>query len=93
VNAAEFLYLMAQAVLENDSIQGVSTEMIQPFVSTGRMGDPLDKLQFWTHKPAFYADTGGRVQVTTSTEINIRGREMQRSQRMKRLPSRQRPPW
>lgn len=93
VNAAEFLYLMAQAVLENDSIQGVSVEMIQLFVSAGRMGDALDKLQFWTHKPAFYADTGGRVQQATSTEVNIRGREMQRSKRNKRLPSKRRPPW
>jgi hypothetical protein len=57
------------------------------------MGSPLDKLQFWTHKPAFYADTGGRVQKATSTEVNVRGQEMRRSGRIRQMPANERPPF
>ena len=93
VNAAEFLYLMARAVLGAESIRGVKVEIIQPFVRQGKMGSPLDKLQFWTHKPAFYADTGGRVQRATSTEVNVRGQEMRRSGRIRQMPAEERPPF
>jgi len=93
INAAEFLYLMARAVLGHESAGGKKVEMIQPFVSPGKMGGPLDKLQFWTHKPAYYADTEGRAQNATSTEVNVRGQEMRRSGRIQQVPAGRRPPF
>ena len=77
----------------NVGVRARKVEMIQPFVSPGKMGGPLDKLQFWTHKPAYYGDTGGRVQNATSTEVNVRGQEMRRSSRIRQMPADQRPPW
>jgi hypothetical protein len=84
---------MARAVLGAESIHGAKVEMIQPFVRQGKMGSPLDKLQFWTHKPAFYADTGGRVQRATSTEVNVRRQEMRRPGRIRQMPTDERPPF
>ncbi|MCX7011778.1 MAG: hypothetical protein NTW86_04300 [Candidatus Sumerlaeota bacterium] len=99
INAAEFLYLMAKAILAkpagaaDNTVRGVSVNMIQPFVSGGDMGGPIDRLQFWTYKPAFYGDIGGRVQRATSTEVNVRGRELRQTGEIDRIPASQRAPW
>ncbi len=93
VNAAEFLYLMSWTILGEETVHAKKIEMIQPFVSAGKMGGPLDKLQFWTHKPAYYGDTQGRVQNATSTEVNVRGQEMRQLGRIQQMPAGERPPF
>ena len=61
VNPAEFLYLMAQEVLALAG-SGPASVSLRPMsllplsVLENEQADPLTKLQFWTYKPAVFAE-------------------------------------
>ena len=93
VNAAEFLYLMAKTLLGDDPVHGIPLSMLPVRVAKLPRAGDLEKLQFWSYKPAFYADTGGRVQPATSVAVNVFGQRQRRSGRMRRVPPSRRPPW
>ncbi|MBI3697652.1 MAG: hypothetical protein HY238_22815 [Acidobacteria bacterium] len=73
VNAAEFLYLMAKTAVGAAAITAPPLEMFPAGVAARdqRFSDPLSMLQMWTYKPAYFGETGGRLQNATSVEVNI----------------------
>lgn len=73
VNAAEFLYLMAKTVKGASEITAPPLEMFPAGTAARdqRFADPLSMLQMWTYKPAYFGETGGRLQKATSVEVNL----------------------
>ncbi|MBI3681871.1 MAG: hypothetical protein HY235_15935 [Acidobacteria bacterium] len=74
VNAAEFLYAMACVAGGAGKATVKPLELAPPVKPRQeRFDDVLSLLQMWTLKPAYFDKRGGKQQLATSVDINIRG--------------------
>lgn len=94
VNAAEFLYLLAEAALGAGDVQAPPLPAAPPVLPRERrFDDPLSLLQMWTYKPAYFDNVGGRLQRATSVDVNLRTGRMVRENEMRLLRPEDRPPY